>query len=268
MLKKTLVIALVGLMLSGVVVGTVSLAERATPSGGRGQEQATGARADLPQGQGRGQRVEVSEGVAGAFGGRNFEAETEDCDCENCISNDGNKGQGQMPSGRSASGRGSEQGKGQSATELASGARGTGQAVGAQGAVQGSGRYATEQAAGAGNSVEGQGGRGSGGSGSGSQAELVEQITVESTVVALDEHIIIKLADGTELELGMGPTFYREEIGFATEVEAELTVTGFHEDGEFKVLSIVDESGTEYLFRDEYGRPEWSGRGNRKNSVS
>ncbi len=170
MLKKILVIALIGLMVGGVAIGVVSLAQRSTTSGGRGQEQVSGARQNT--------------------GGRN--------------------------------------------------------------------------------SVDGQGVRGGGGiaSQANSQAELVEQIIVESTVVSMGDHIVIELADGTELELGMGPTFYRDEIGFTTEVEAELTVTGFHEDGEFKVLSIVDESGTEYLFRDEYGRPEWSGRGNRKNSVS
>ena len=66
----------------------------------------------------------------------------------------------------------------------------------------------------------------------------------------------------------MGPSFYREEIGFSTEVGEELTVTGFHEDGEFKVLSIIDGSGTVSVFRDDYGRPGWSGRGNRKNSTS
>ena len=256
MLKKTLVIALIGLMLGGVVVGMVSLAERSTPSGGRGQAQATGARANLSQGQGRGQRVEVSEGGEAAFGGRNFEAENEDCDCEDCTSGDGYKGQSQMPGSRGAG-----QGSGRYATEQAAG-----RATGARGAEQSSGRYAAEQATGAGNGVEGQGGRGSGGSGS--QAELVEQLTVTSTVVAMDEHIIIEIAGGTELELGMGPTFYREEIGFSTEVGAELIVTGFHEDSEFKVLSIVDGNDAEYMFRDEYGRPGWAGRGNRQNSVS
>ena len=90
----------------------------------------------------------------------------------------------------------------------------------------------------------------------------------ESTVVAMGEHIIIELEDGTELELGMGPMFYREEIGFATEVGDEQTITGFHEDGEFKVLSIVDESGTLMTFRDEYGRPGWAGRGNRDSQAT
>ena len=273
MLKKTLVIALIGLMVGGVVVGVVSLAQRSTPSGGRGQEQASGARADLSQGQGRGQRFEVSEGgdgasgavasvavasVAAANGGRNFEAENEDCDCEDCTSGDGYKGQ--MTGSRSAG-----QGSGRFATEQAAL-----RATGARGAEQSSGRYAAEQATGGRNSVAGQGVGGGGGNSSqaNSQAELVEQITVESTVVAMGEHIIIELEDGTELELGMGPTFYRDEIGFTTEVGDTLTVTGFHEDGEFKVLSIVDESGTLMTFRDEYGRPGWSGRGNRDSQAT
>ncbi|MCG2768501.1 MAG: hypothetical protein L6435_08995 [Anaerolineae bacterium] len=54
----------------------------------------------------------------------------------------------------------------------------------------------------------------------------------------------------------------------ATKVGDKLTVTGFHEDGEFKVLSILDESGTLMLFRDEYGRPGWSGRGNRASQTA
>jgi len=243
MLRRTLPIALIGLMVSGVAVGLVSLADRSTPSGGRGQAQTTGARADLPQGMGRGQRVEVSEGGdgasgAGAYGGRNFEADHEDCDCEDCTSSNGYRGQNQMP--------------------------------GSRGAGQGSGRYATEQATGARNSGAGQGVRGGGGNPSqaNSHAELVEQLTVESTVVSMGEHSIIALADGTELELGMGPMFYREEIGFSTEVGEELTITGFHEDGEFKVLSIEDESGTLSIFRDEYGRPGWSGRGNRASQAT
>jgi len=61
MLKKTLVIALIGLIGRRRGDGVISLADRSTTSGGRGQEQANGARTDLSQGQGRGQRSEVSE---------------------------------------------------------------------------------------------------------------------------------------------------------------------------------------------------------------
>jgi len=171
-----------------------------------------------------------------------------------------------MSTGRGASSRSFEQGMWQSASR---------QAAGSRGAEQGRQQYTQEQAAGAPtidarNSVNGQGGRGGGGNPSlaNSQAELVEQIEVESTVVAMGEHIIIELEDGTELELGMGPSFYREEIGFATKMGDKLTVTGFHEDGEFKVLSVLDESGTLMLFRDECGRPGWSGRGKRASQAT
>ncbi|MFH1928254.1 MAG: hypothetical protein ABIK79_08825 [Chloroflexota bacterium] len=47
MLKKTLVIALIGLMVGGVAMGVISLADRSSTSatsGGRGQEQATAKR--------------------------------------------------------------------------------------------------------------------------------------------------------------------------------------------------------------------------------
>jgi len=267
MLKKTLVIALIGVMVGGVAMGVVSLADRSSTSGGRGQEQANEARVDQPRGQGRGQRSEVSkdgDGASGAasYGGRNFEAGHEDCDCEDCTSSDGRKGQDQLSGNRGARSRSA-----------------SGSEANRCGTEQGRRQYTQEQAAlraagtpptGTRNSATGQGGRGGGGNPSQAnfQAELVKQSTVDSTVVALGEHIIIETEDGTKLELGMGPSFYREEIGFATEMGDELTVTGFHEDGEFKVLSILDESGTLMLFRNEYGRPGWSGRGNRKNSIS
>jgi hypothetical protein len=277
MLKKTLVIALIGVMVGGVAMGVISLANRSSTSatsGGRGQEQADGARASLPQGQGRGQRSEVSKAGAVAYGGRNFETEHEDCDCEDCTSGDEYIGQNQRPGSRGVIGRSSEQDMQQPATEQAAGARGAGQGLGryateqetsAPGAGQGLGRYATEQETSA--LGAGQGVGGGGGGGNSCHTEPVDQITVDCTVVVMGEHTLIELEDGTELELGVGPEFYGEEIGFSTEVGDKLTVTGFHEDGEFKVLSIVDESGTLMTFRDENGRPGWAGRGSRKNSI-
>ena len=256
MLEKTLVIALIGLMVGGVAMGVISLASSPATSRGRGQEQASSVRADQPQGQKRGQLPEGRGAGSASYSGRNSEAGHEDCDCNDCTSGDEHKGQNQVSGRRGASGRSFEQGVRQSATE---------EAAGALGAGQGSGRYATEQAIAARNSVDRQGGRGGGGNPSqlNSQAELVEQLTVEATVIAVGEHVTIELEDRTELELGLGPTFYREEVGFDPEVGDELTVTGFHEDGEFKVMSILDENGTLLIFRDEYGRPGWSGRGKR-----
>ncbi len=261
MLKKTLVIALIGLMVGGVAMGVISLADRSTTSGGRGQEQANEARADLSQDQKRGQLPEGRGAGAASYGGRNSEAGHEDCDCDDCTSGDEHRGQNQVSGRRGASGRSFEQGMWQSAAEQAADARGAG---------QGSGRYATEQATGARNSVDGQGARGGGGNPSqlNSRAEPVEQLTVDATVITVGEHVTIELEDRTELELGLGPTFYREEVGFDPEVGDELTVTGFHEDGEFKVMSILDASGTPLIFRDEYGRPGWAGRGNRAYRAS
>lgn len=97
------------------------------------------------------------------------------------------------------------------------------------------------------------------------QAGVKEGLTYEGPVVDVNTEITIELNDGSELELGMGPIFYREEIGFKPEIGDRLTVTGFYEDGDFKVGEVVDESGETFLFRDEHGRPIWARRGNLKN---
>lgn len=278
MLKKIVVIALIGLMVGGLAMGVISLAAPSAERG-RGQERVELEGPGEAEGQRYGQRQEVTGPSATARGRGSFEGEHESCDCDDCTSGEGHAGEGRMSAGSVARGRGSEQASQLNANQQPGSVRNSGRGTGALGSESGRGQFATEQAASAANSVGGRfareqatsagnTGNGQGGMGAGSDgnAELVEQLTVESTVVAIGEHIIIELANGTELELGIGPEFYREEIGFEVEVGDELTVTGFHEDGEFKVISILDESNTLLIFRDEYGRPGWSGRGNRKNS--
>ncbi|MCD6344029.1 MAG: hypothetical protein J7M17_00285, partial [Anaerolineae bacterium] len=70
-------------------------------------------------------------------------------------------------------------------------------------------------------------------------------------------------AEGDVL-VGMGQSAYRED--FALEVGDEVTVLGFHEDGEFKAGTVENLTTDETItLRDETGRPLWAGRGRLKN---
>ncbi|MEA3342023.1 MAG: hypothetical protein U9R15_18825, partial [Chloroflexota bacterium] len=82
-------------------------------------------------------------------------------------------------------------------------------------------------------------------------------------VTAVDGDVTIQTAEG-EVLVGMGPSAYRE--GFELAVGDEITVVGFHEDGEFKAGSVENlTTGESITLRDETGRPLWAGRGQLKN---
>ena len=120
-----------------------------------------------------------------------------------------------------------------------------GSAFGGAGAFDGSGR----------NSGAGQGRNGT--------VRNVEWETLTGEVVIVDGEITIQTAEGDVL-IGMGQSAYRE--GFALEVGDEITVLGFHEDGEFKARTIENlTTGETITLRDETGRPMWSGQGRLKN---
>jgi len=145
-------------------------------------------------------------------------------------------GQGQPDQGR---GRGNE------------GAAAQGQeALGGAGAFDGSGR----------NSGAGQG-----------RNETVrapfEWETLTGKVTAIDGDVTIQTAEGEAL-VGMGQSAYRE--GFELAVGDEITVLGFHEDGEFKAGSVENLTTGETIItlRNETGRPMWAGRGQLKNQGS
>ena len=69
------------------------------------------------------------------------------------------------------------------------------------------------------------------------------------------------------VQVGLGPSQYREERGFVLNVGDEVIVTGYWEDDEFKALTVENlELNTEIVLRDEAGRPMWSGQGRRSGS--
>ena len=121
----------------------------------------------------------------------------------------------------------------------------SGGAFGGEGASDGSGR----------NSGAGQGRN--------ETVRNVEWETLTGEVVIVDGEITIQTAEGQVL-VGMGQSAYWEN--FALEVGDEITVLGFHEDGEFKAGTVENlTTGETIVLRDETGRPMWSGQGRLKN---
>ncbi len=149
----------------------------------------------------------------------------------------------------SASGHGSGQGRqGQAARggggtqQLASGERG--------GGYRGGG------------TVAGGGGQGTGTSAVAAAPE--EWLTVVGQVVAMDEELVVRTADGSELAFSLGPSWYRGSRGVTIAVGDQVQVTGFNEDGKWMAGTVENlTSGQVLALRDESGQPLWSGHGRR-----
>jgi len=107
-------------------------------------------------------------------------------------------------------------------------------------------------------------GRNSGaGQGRNETVRIVEWETLTGKVTIVDDEITIQTAEGQVL-IGMGQSAYRE--GFGLEAGDEITVLGFHEDGEFKARTVENlTTGETITLRDETGRPLWAGQGQLKN---
>lgn len=94
---------------------------------------------------------------------------------------------------------------------------------------------------------------------------IVEWETLTGKVSVVDHEVTIQTAGG-EVLIGMGHSAYRE--GFALEVGDEITVLGYHEEGEFKARTVENlATGETLTLRDETGRPIWAGKGELKNRV-
>ena len=109
--------------------------------------------------------------------------------------------------------------------------------------------------------------RGSSGAGTGTpEADLApeEWLVVSGVVVALDSDLVVRTADGTELTLSLGPSWYRESSGVELAVGDEVQVSAFYEGEELMVGTIENlSSGQALALRNESGQPLWSGRGQR-----
>jgi hypothetical protein len=125
---------------------------------------------------------------------------------------------------------------------------------------------------GAGGSGQGRGGYGGQGredapgdqTGTG-QANVEGWLTVQGTVVSVDANaLVVQTSSGEQVTVENRVWWFAQEQGFSTQVGDQVTLTGFHEGGEFEVGQIEDATnGQTVLIRDENGRPLWAGRGRR-----
>ena len=111
------------------------------------------------------------------------------------------------------------------------------------------------------------------GEGKGQQANAEHQTqagdwpTYKGTLVEMGEHFILETEDGQTIELGTGPSTYFETLDFALSVGDQISATGFHEDGEFKVKDLTNHTtGQSVTLRDDTGKPAWAGQGRRRNA--
>jgi len=135
-------------------------------------------------------------------------------------------------------------------------------AYGRSEAAQGRGASGSDAFGGAG-AFDGSGRNSGAGQGRNETERNIEWDTLTGKVTAVDGDVTIQTAEGDVL-VGMGQSAYRED--FALEVGDEVTVLGFHEDGEFKAGTVENlTTGETITLRDETGRPLWAGQGRLKN---
>jgi hypothetical protein len=110
----------------------------------------------------------------------------------------------------------------------------------------------------------GGGGMGSGGSIAGhSESETASWITVEGSIVSADaEALVVSTADGETVVIEGRAWRFAQELGYTASVNTPITVVGFYEDGEFKVVQISgNDSEVPLQLREPSCRPMWAGGG-------
>jgi hypothetical protein len=93
---------------------------------------------------------------------------------------------------------------------------------------------------------------------------LAEEPTLETIdgVVIETTELVIKTGEGETIQVGLGPSHYREEQGFTLSLGAQVRISGYWENDEFKAAQITNlDSGDTIVLRDASGRPMWSGQG-------
>jgi hypothetical protein len=97
------------------------------------------------------------------------------------------------------------------------------------------------------------------------QANVEEWLTLQGTVVSVDaDTLVVQTVSGEQVTMENRPWWFAQEQGFSTQVGNQVTLVGFYENGDFEVGQISDATnGQMVLVRDENGRPLWAGRGRR-----
>lgn len=99
----------------------------------------------------------------------------------------------------------------------------------------------------------------------GQQTQAQTMTTIAGTVASVNENALtVKLADGSQIVVENRPWRFAQEQKFTAQVSDQIKLTGFTHDGKFETARIENlTNGKIVQLRDEYGRPGWSGRGQR-----
>ncbi len=137
------------------------------------------------------------------------------------------------------------------------GRAGQGGGQGSQGGGQGS----------QGGGQDGQGGRSAGqGQTEPPEPELEGEMVVGVVSSTSEEGMSVTLENGEEILIEGRTWMFIQEKGFFIELEDQVLLRGFNEDGEFKLVEIENLTTTDVLsIREPTGRPLWAG-GGRQNS--
>ena len=103
------------------------------------------------------------------------------------------------------------------------------------------------------------------GRGNTSQAQVVEGLTLQGTVVSVDNTtLLVQTSSGEQVTVENRPWQYALGANFSAQVSDQVTLTGYSQSGVFEVSQINNlTNGKSVALRDATGRPGWSGRGQR-----
>jgi hypothetical protein len=95
------------------------------------------------------------------------------------------------------------------------------------------------------------------------QATAGEWAEYEGNVISMDSSmILVETVEGSEIVIEGRALLFMQDSGFVTSIGNTLSITGFYEDDEYKVATIVDQTTDEAIVvRDDGGRPGWAGNG-------
>jgi hypothetical protein len=100
------------------------------------------------------------------------------------------------------------------------------------------------------------------------QAQAVEGLTLQGTVVSVDSTtLLVQTVSGEQVTVENRPWQYALGANFSAQVGDQVTLTGYYQSGVFEVSQINNlTNGKSVALRDATGQPGWSGRGQRNGS--
>jgi hypothetical protein len=100
------------------------------------------------------------------------------------------------------------------------------------------------------------------------QAQAVEGLTLQGTVVSVDSTtLLVQTVSGEQVTVENRPWQYALGANFSAQVGDQVTLTGYYQSGVFEVSQINNlTNGKSVALQDATGQPGWSGRGQRNGS--